>query len=294
MSSENQREKVNDKVSQVDFEISLCALLSVLVLNYSIHSGLYIYIEIFGLGILAVTLIRRMALINEVPSDSRFFLLSTYSLLFLMITLSMYVFFVISVYISGSIIVLGIGFKEIFWVFTPAVTLLIATTQQLTIGGFLEEGSNIFDKNYEKQKSPLIRSFSKKMSIFSADASGSHEHIQTRTSRYVNNEIDVDDLSEEEFEQLLEVGYNVLGEVVGILAAVLLYLVLIFSASLYYQVTFLDAFFTFISMFIVYGLLNIWLSRYGLLNLNQVNGLKKFVFTTVPGYVLLCHLIYTF
>lgn len=278
-------------LTRIDSEIALTALLASVVAAYPI-SGLALYplVKAAAIGLLALTLAKRIGLLSGLSNDDRPLRLLAYAM-DLATTVS--ILYCCYAALRTSLAWVNISpqsavFALAFSVGTPVLIIATTVISELVFGDLLGEGQRVFAASAGQHQGEAMGWYLRQISEFVAEkrtAEPTTHQSNLTDGRFTERTIE--DLSEEELEQhatsvavfLLSAGFALLGyALLPVVAIVGLGLPWLLAGLLLVAVVIVDA------------IVRLWYSTYGLLQIENRNGWATYA-ETVGSYIFAIFLV---
>ncbi|AHG00741.1 hypothetical protein HALLA_05870 [Halostagnicola larsenii XH-48] len=271
-------------LTKVDFEIALTALVATTVAAFPTGEvPEYSVIRVFAVGLLALTLIRRLAVMNALKKDGYVLEITTQLLdLFTYISV-LYLLFNISLRIAES----PLGFlspQTLFLIITPVCALGLLLVQQVALNDALRGSEKLFATKSEEHHGEFLGLVLMEVAVFVGKRRQllHNESRQSRLVEYYPDFIMKDDDSP------LQKGifYAISGTVL------LSFILLLGAGSIILDIPLFGAVALLISTMLVIGLVDLWYSLYGVIGAGDRNGNLHFVITATT-YLFIGNMIFT-
>lgn len=277
-------------LNEVDFEIALTALLATTVASFPVGTITeYHIVKVLAVGLLVLTLIRRLALINQIEQDSRLLEVTTQLLdLFTYISV-MYLFYNFSVRFA-SIEQIPVAASTIFTLVAPSFAMGFLLVQEVVLKDALEGSVELFTAKSDARRGTVFGAFLSVLAVFV----GNRRHRFHKDTRQTNLVEFVDqDASKRTDEQVAQMRVSVLNFLLGAVLLPLLFLsVLVATGSWLLGISMVTALLLLFVLFTVAGLVDIWYSIYGVLGAGDRNGYLHAIVLTVT-YFFVGHMVYS-
>lgn len=266
----------SNSIDSIDFEIAFSALLATTVTKlttpYLQYSDI---VEWMAIGLLLLTLIRRVGIVNQLDKKEPLFLYTNHLMKSISLVCLVYILFSISnlVYVNTGI---GNGLI-IFWIITIPIAIVIPVFQELTLGGgYMSEAQDAFSRAAEENQGTL----GGKVWDFFESISKPTENIKSD----VGKQAAIDDFDSKENtsknvkidkELLLSAIAHIFGTVLGLLLPIILYGIVATVMSRILVVSIYEALWTALCVLFLTGLTDIWFSKYGLIKVNETGWAGK-------------------
>lgn len=265
-------------VRRVDSEIALTALLAAAVNAYpSPEMRLYPYVRLAAVGLLALTLAKRIGTLNGRSSDDRSLRVLTY--LMDPVTYISYLYLCLVVAQSG-----WNAFAEatpevrvlVFGATTLAGTFGLFLASELAFGASLREGERIFAASAEQHRGEAFGVLLRRIADFVRASRVGDSPVMRQTTLLESRFYD---RSPEEYsrEELLAAGRSLAVLFVSVGTAVGGYLLLGVFGALYFDVGWLAALWLLLAIAVVSAYFRIWYSNYGLVPVEDRHGFVSFI-----------------
>lgn len=271
-------------VEKVDFEIAFTAFLSSSVLTFQVPDvAIYPYLRIAALSLLFLTLVRRAAIAEENKNTGKFLNSSEYLLNFFTNISILYLFYSISVGISGYNPVLSTNTAFIFIILTIFGGFTLLLFYEIILSTAIKEGINIFAKARQNHQGTMLGIFFINIESFVKKGRADiyeTETVQTKLGRY--NEVGQDVSPEQAVTAFKAFTKFFVGAFVLPLGLMAL---LVLSGTRLFRISWVTSVGVLLSIVIVNGLVDLLYSNYGLVEIGDRNGYIQF------GQYILTYLI---
>lgn len=246
---------------RIDSEIAITALLATAVTTFTSSWELSSSIAIgAGLGLLTLTLFRRLALIRNIPRESSVVSRSG-DLLILMSELSViYLLFRFSHFVSKPLSF--VGQNLLFLLFAALFAVGAAILEEILLSSFIQESVammfRVQTKNRTLFSEIVIKPFRRWFSLQSLGSA--HGGRQAELTEFSNEGVKGDELQE----AMIRPQLNQIVVVISVLGAFLTYSMIALVGSIVFPVGFLMAFGAIVAATMVRGTVSIFYSAYGL------------------------------
>jgi hypothetical protein len=267
-------------LTRIDSEIALTALLASLVTAYPTPDlWLYSFVKGAAIGLLAMTLGKRVGLISGLSSDDWPMRLLAYAMDF---TTTVTILYCCYAALRTSLTWVNIGpqsavFPLVFSVGTPVLVIMTVVVSELIFGDLLGEGERVFAASATQHQGEAMGWYLRQVSEFVGEKRTADPTThQSKLTDWQFSERTIEDLSEEELEQhatsitifYLSVGFVLLGYLLLPIVTVLVFGQSWFLAGL-----------LLLAVVTVDAIVRLWYSTYGLLKIENRNGWVTYVET---------------
>jgi hypothetical protein len=255
----------------VDFEIAFASLLATLSAYLSVDAFAYEWVvEGAAISLLILTLLRRVGLMNRLENNHPVFFITTYVMTGISYVVAFYLIFWIAELIEGLI---PIAVLWIFIVSTPAIVLGLVIAHEIAVGGFMSEAEDAFRsvsiEHRGSRSGVVFEHFSDTARQSRTDRNSSLK--QTRLTDYKNSK----PLEEATPEELRAVLMHRLGTTIGLLVPFFVYAVLGVALAFWTGSSMLISILLVVCYLAITGLIDVWFSGYGLVQLGETDGKYK-------------------
>lgn len=261
-----------EEISNVDFEIAFTASIAALVIGFPLPElETYVAIKMSAISLLFLTLVRRLALMSGSEYKGKVLRVTTYLMSYSTFVSILYLFYYLSFILSKA--TNRVNLETLFLVVTTTFVLSIVVVHELIFRDFLYKSSKLFRKN------PALPSrFS---STTSMKYPGYQQTLNTTSARDMSKDrSNKQENSAEESEVRTQITLRGLRLVISLVVVVTSVLI-IYLASVIFRSGFMISLFLFIVTYLVMGLVNMYYSMYGLVNLRGKNWLYSFLTKTI-------------
>jgi len=259
---------MRDPRGDVDFEISFFALLATVAIYISSSSIAHEQIvEVSAIGLLFLTLVRRISYMNGLSTRHPIFPLTTYVMSSISYFVSIYILYCATELLTS--LITSVDTFNLFLIISITSPILILLLQEATIGGFMSETQRIFETISLESEIEFIKFVGKQLARVSEKGrTGQSDYtMQKEISDFSKSR----SLSEVTPEQRRVVYGQVIGSTLGFTAGFLLYGAVALLLGYIFQVSiFLSVILT-LAVLMVTGPIDIWLSRYGIVPMNNTS-----------------------
>lgn len=274
-----------EKISYVDSEIALTALLAAGVTAYPIPwVEVYRLVQLIAISLLFLTLIRRMAVVQGIPAENSLLKMTTFvlepatyiSILYLVLALSTRI-----APTNGSDVVDPLFFAA----YATGVIFLLFLGWELVFRVALREGERVFSAKADEHRRDILGILLSRLARYVKSERVYHEPIteQRKISDYLDNTRKVEDLDHDE---KVALAMNILGTTVGISLAILAYPVLALLHTVLFSTSLITAILLLLSVAVTAGFVRLWYSRYGVIRAEERSGYVVFLETVITyGFI---------
>lgn len=263
---------MRDSRGDVDFEISFSALLATIAVYISSSSIAYEpMVEVSAIGLLLLTLIRRIGYMNGLSIRHPIFPLTTYVMSSISYIVCVYILYCIA---EVAIVPIGsVNTLHSFLIISITLPILVLTLQEVTIGGFMGETQRIFETASSENEGTFGEFIWGQFAKVSREGRVDQPEytVQKKLSEFSKSK----SFSEATPEQRRAVYSHLVGGIIGLILPFVVYGGISLLLGYILQVSLFLSFSIAISVLMITGPIDIWLSGYGLVPINQTAWLYK-------------------
>ena len=270
-----------ERSGDVDFEIAFSALLATLATYISVESFAYEWaVESAAILLLVLTLIRRVGYMNGLKNTHPVFPITTHIMSGISYVVSVYLLF----WLSGLVTIVAPQFDAItvFLIMTVPLVITVAIVQELAIGGFMEETESIFGTASRENQGTAGGAVWGKFEAVSRASRTEIETYQTTLSKYRDSKT-LEEISPEKQRAALA---HLFGSFVGLLLPFVVYGALGYILAEFLPVSLIVSLWAIMCFHMITSVIDVWLSGYGLIPINETGWVPK-VFSTTVGIVFM-------
>lgn len=276
----------SERLSTIDSEIALTALLAAAVAGYpSSEMQLYPYVKLAAVGLLALTLAKRVGILNGRTGDDRSLRVLTY-----LMEPATYVSFLYLCHVTARRIgrVLAGPTAEtqllLFGGVVVVATFGLFLASELVFGASLREGERIFTASAEQHRGEAFGVLLQRIAYFVR----SFRTIDDSATRQATlGELRFYDRSPEDYseEELLAVARSLGVMFVSIGFALGGYFLLVVFGMVFFDLGWVSALWLLLAVAVVSAYFRIWYSNYGLVQVEEHSGIVTFLGTALTYLV---------
>jgi hypothetical protein len=276
-------------LDEIDSEIALTALLAAGVTGYSSPSlELYPYVKLAAVGLLALTLAKRVGILNGLTGDDLPIRVATHlmdpatniAFIYLCYVATRWGIQLLDATTTPGTLVLTFGAA------VPIITFGVFLASEFLFRGPLREGERIFAASAEQHQGEVLGSVLYRVSGFVAThRTGSRPATrQTKLTDLRFYDIGVEDMTWEEQKNVVR-SFGVLIISTGL--ALLLYLALVVGATMLFDISVALAALLLFGVLVVSAFFRIWYSNYGLVQVEDRIGYLTVIGESIT-YAVIC------
>lgn len=274
-----------EPVIGIDSEIALTALLAASVSAFPLPTmELYPVIKLVAIGLLFITLTRRMAVIQGISPKSRLLRVTTH---ILDPATYISILYLIYVLIRGLSNWVGIGEVDpaVFGALGGGVIFLGFLAWELTYRAGLREGERSFDAVADRHKGEFLGAMLANLAKFVQSERVYGEQITTQKSlgSFRDNTRDIEDLTPGERIILTKYLFKT---AIAIILPVISYILLMIFSGILFSGSWVARFLLLFAVIVTSGFTRLWYSRYGLLKIEERNGYITFTGTAITYLIV--------
>lgn len=268
--------RVDTNVGRIDSEIALTALLAAGVTGFPTPSlSLYPYIKLVAIGLLALTLVKRMGVLNGLTREDTSLLVLTHVMDPATHIAAFYLCYIAAK--SGQRLVpfdaSPITFPLAFSVAVIVLVFAILLAFELVFSGLLREGERIFAASAEQHRGEAFGELLRNISNQIAQSDGTDSTWQSELTNSRHYDHSFGDLSEE------QVWYAVRSfaiMIASIFFVLLVHVVLLLVGAWAFEISWWLSSILLFSVLVVSAYSRMWYSNYGLIPAEERNGYATF------------------
>lgn len=263
---------MNEEASKnVDFEIAFAALLATLSVYLSVEMFDYEWIvEGAAIGLLILTLIRRVGIMNKLANTHPVFSITTHIMSGISYVVAFYLLFWVAELVGGLI---PISVYWIFILFTPFIVLSLVILQEIAVGGFMREAEDAFRsvsvRHGGSHSGDVFEYFSDTARQSRTDSNSSLK--QTRLTDFRSSK----PLEEATPEELRVELVDRVITTIGLLLPFFIYGSLGMALAFWTDSSIVISILFIVCYLAITGLIDVWFSGYGLVPLGETDGKYK-------------------
>lgn len=274
----------SEEISSVDSEIALTALLAAGVSAYPSPSlSIYPIIKLIAIIPLLLTLFRRMTVVSGESIDTPAIRLTTYVLL---PSTCISIFYLIIYGITNSR-----GWDPhpaILAIITIVVIVAVALSWELLFNSMIREGESVISEMSDKHRGQILGSHLSTLSRYVSPDRVYHNEVYVQKT--LRDYREARPFEETSFEEQWIVVKAILITLIGYIIPPSSYVVLIYLAASFSGATLISTLLLFIATLIVFGVMRLWFSSYGLIQVANESGYFIFLGQIVT-YVFLIEMV---
>lgn len=265
-------------LNRVDSEIALTALLAAAVTGYpSPEMRLYPYVKLTAVGLLALTLAKRVGILNGRTSDDRSLLVLTYLMEPATYVSFLYLCLVVARWVGQTSADLTPETRLFLFggvAVVAAFGLFLAS--EIVFGASLREGERIFAASAEQHRGEAFGVLLRRIAGF---VGASRVATDRATNQSTLTESRFYDLSPEDYseKELLAAARSLAVMLASIGLAVGSYLLLLVAGGVFFDVGWFLSSWLLLTVAVVSAYFRIWYSNYGLVSVEDHNGFVAFL-----------------
>lgn len=257
----------------IDSEIALTALLSAAVMgNPTPELSLYPVVKMVAVGLLVLTLARRIGIMNGLNEHDLVIRATTY-----LLDPATYISFLYLSYVLVSLVVNYTRPRSepslvVFGIGTALLVFLVFITSELLFGGTLQEGERVFSATAQQHRGEVFGAVLTQISAFVGSRKTQNATRQTKLGRFYDRTIE--DYSWDEQVKIVKSFFVML---LGILISIVGYGLLAAVGTYAFPVGWVPSFLLLLSVMLVSAFFRLWYSNYGIVQIEDRNGYITFL-----------------
>ena len=260
---------------KVDSEIALTAFLAATITGYEMSSnGYYPVFKVIAIGLLVLTLLRRMAIMQRLHAKSNPLKVTTYVLDFATYAAILYCIQIPLRWINSAF-ELPISLPLFFGIVAPVLLFSSFLGWEIAYASALDEGSRIFGSAAQKHRGTVLGA------VFRSFADSLSEDNQSKLSEY-QQETKPEDLP---LEDLVRIGLDfLLTTAIGI-TVLITYIIAVWSSGFLFNEGWPSRLLLFIATLVTGAIVRMWYSQYGIVKAEDRHGVLVF-FGEIGAFLL--------